>query len=90
MKTTVAKFKNGVKNRIEKEKAWMKNETSQVTTEVGGYVLMGIILAGGIITLAAPKLKTAFGNSFDRMVNASSGPGLVADPFGTGQADWSE
>ncbi|MCM3240660.1 hypothetical protein M3589_23685 [Heyndrickxia oleronia] len=73
---------------MEKAKKWLKEETSQVSSETGILTIMGLVLGGGIAALVAPKMKDSFDNVMEKMTNASSGPGAVHDPLGTGQGDW--
>jgi len=78
---------------FKKAKAWMKNEDSQVISETGLILIGGIILVGGAVSIMAPGIKEAFTNGMGRLTSSSEGPGLVADPLGTGQgmgSDWVE
>ncbi|MCF6094510.1 hypothetical protein L1765_11100 [Microaerobacter geothermalis] len=73
---------------IKNVKYWIKNEDSQVSSETGLLTVGGLLLAAGVMTLVYPQAKTAFGNIMSKFTSASSGNGMVADPLGTGQADW--
>lgn len=82
-----------LKNAAQKMKSWAKDEKSQVVSETGLLTLGGIILVGGAVAIMAPGIKEAFTNGMERLTSASEGPGLVADPLGTGQgmgSDWVE
>ena len=67
---------------------WLGDETSTLSSESGLLTVGGLLVAGGVMTLMFPKIKEGFSNVGDKFVSASGGSGMVADPLGTGQADW--
>lgn len=73
---------------MNKVKNWLKSEESQVSSETGILTVLGVLLGGGIATLVAPKAKVGFDNVMDKFTSGTNGSGMVADPTGSGQADW--
>jgi len=77
------------KEKAQNIKSWLKDETSQNSSETGTLTVGILLVAAGIIILLGPQIKTGFSNITQKFVAASQGDGSLIDPLnGTGSSDW--
>ena len=81
----------GVKtmNMVQKAKAWLKSESSQVSNENGMFIVAVILLVVGITALLFPPIKTAFTDMMDKFLTASGTvDSSTSDPIGSTDGSW--
>ncbi|MFL0364646.1 MULTISPECIES: hypothetical protein [Pseudobacillus] len=74
---------------IQRAKAWVKSETSQLSNENGMFIILLIILVIGVGALLSGALKGGFQNMMETFEGSSmTDTSSVTDPIGKTDKSW--